>query len=93
MMKDVRDLYPEDLPVECIQECSASGDVYDAVEYWQQQLNFVVDRTNAISYLESTGAWDKSDLEESDDTSLAQRILWIACCDFKEGNDMFYLGD
>lgn len=92
-MKDVLDLYPEDLPEDCIQECSASGDVSEAVSYWQQQLNFVVDRNNAINYLESTGGWEKDELKDSSDDTLAQRILWIACCDFKEGNDMFYLGD
>lgn len=93
MMKYVLDLYPEDLPDNCISECSASGDVFEAVSYWQQQLNFVVDRNNAISYLESTGAWEKDELKDSSDDTLSQRILWIACCDFKEGNDMFYLGD
>lgn len=91
-MKYVLDLYPEDLPDNCISECSASGDVTEAVNYWQQQLNFVVDRNDAIVYLKSTGGWSEDELKDLSDDELAQKVLWIACCDFKEGNDMFYLG-
>src|ERR1039457_2650486 len=73
-------------PASCIESCSASGSVDEAVEYWVSKL----DLTTALepvrhlveSYLKEFGAWD--DLQEADISTLANRILWTACCDIRE---------
>ena len=84
------------LPVECVKECSAPGSVGQTMKFWRNKLNFTVDRQKAIAYL--TGYWD--DPEDWTDTRLAETILWIACVDFSEwdgtressfGSDIFVM--
>lgn len=84
-------LYPEDLPFECIADCSSVGDVSEAVEYWRRHLGFSVDRSRAIDCLCGYGSWERGDLEAMSDEDLAEKILWMACCDFREGSDLFVL--
>lgn len=72
----------DELPRECVEDCSATGSVDHAVEYWCNRLQFTVDREAAIRCLKGYGAWD--DLAETDDETLAQRVLWLACNDFNE---------
>lgn len=74
----------DDIPEQCIKDCSSSGDVSEAVAYWLEKLNFSVDRNKAIDCLEGYGAWDREDMEQESDETIAQRILWIACTDFSE---------
>ena len=88
-----------DLPEQCITDCSASGDVTGAVEHWQRSLPFNVEPEAARRCLAGYGAWDDDDLAAASPTSLAQRVLWLACCDFAEhesnldyGSDLFTLG-
>ena len=73
-------------PVDCIRDCSASGQRDEAVEYWRKKLGFVAAieprRELAERYLEEFGAWD--DLQTADIEVLADRILWTACCDIAE---------
>lgn len=73
-----------DVPRECIDACSASGDISESVEGWRKSLGFYVNREQAIGYLQSTGAWTKEELEESSDDTIGNRILWMACCNFHE---------
>ena len=97
-------LYSEDLPDDCIETCAASGDVYEAVEFWRQELDFTVDRAKAIKTLEATGGWVDEDLNQWDDERIARTILWLACNDFNEydpdedgnsncGSDIYVLGE
>lgn len=95
------ELLLEELPEDCIRECSASGDVTAAVEHWCKALPFGVEPEAARRYLASTGGWDPGELEAADPDTLAQRVLWIACCDFGEyledpdgacGTNVFILG-
>lgn len=73
-------------PAECIVDCSASGSVDEAVDVWVLRLDLVRAlepvRSLAESYLKEFGAWD--DLKSAELSTLAQRILWTACCDIKE---------
>lgn len=73
-------------PADCIEDCSASGAVDDAVEYWRVNLNFASalepHRDHVKAYLKEFGAWD--DLDEADIITLANRVLWIACWDIRE---------
>ncbi len=85
---DIDDL-PEDIRDECISDCSGQGDVSQAVEYWREKLNFTVNRNKAIQCLAGYGSWSRSELAKSTDEQLADRILWLACCNFNEwdGNE------
>ena len=79
------------LSEECIKDCSHSGDCFDDVEFWVKKLDFQVPREKAILYLKETGGWSAEELDSLDDVGLAQKILWLACCDFKENGEWFGL--
>jgi hypothetical protein len=90
----------DQLPPECIDDCSRPGPADEAVAYWLRELGFTVDRARAINCLENYGAWEREELEASDDDTLASRVLWLACGDFNEwdgtdsspaGSDIFCL--
>jgi hypothetical protein len=91
----------QDLPMQCITECSAPGDVTGAVECWRTKLRFSVNLLRAREYLLGTGAWDEDEVAALSDDIVAGRILWMACCDFAEydpeddsaGSDVFCLED
>lgn len=94
------DLSIDDLPRECIEDCSAPGPVDEAVAYWRERLEFTVDRERAIRCLEGYGAWERAQLEADTPETLAERVLWLACCAFNEwdgtpesssGSDIFVL--
>jgi hypothetical protein len=70
------------LPDACVYACSASGDVEQAVDFWLEELQFKVPMVKARAYLTEFGAWD--DLDEVDQHTLAQRVLWVACCEIDE---------
>lgn len=77
------------IPADCIEACSGSGRVDDSVEYWRIKLNLsaILEPVRPLveSYLKEYGAWD--DLQTADIDTLADRILWTACCDIKEQGD------
>jgi len=81
----------QDLPDECVSDCSAQGTVDDAVEYWTTELEFTVPRKLAIDWLAEFGAWplksNKYDqgLNDMTDRQLAEKVLWLGCCDQKDG--------
>jgi len=76
----------KEIPEECVNDCSASGDVSQAVKEWTLKLEFVVPSLKqARNYLDEFGAWD--DLNRQGSFSLAQKVLWIGCCDIKENGD------
>lgn len=82
-------IYPEDIPEEAIHDCSATGDVSEAVAYWVRKLGFSVPAHDARLYLQGFGAWEEEELE--DEATNTERVLWLACCSFKEGNDIVCL--
>lgn len=71
-----------DPPQECIEECSAGGDVLPAVQYWVGQLEFSADVDGTRAYLQSTGGWELDELQ--DHATNLERLLWIVCCDIRE---------
>jgi hypothetical protein len=87
----------EDLPEQCIYDCSGSGDAGPAVEAWRERLDFQVGRDRAIAGLLCYGAWTVAELEAKADENIAEIVLWLACCDFREyldfgeGSDVFVL--
>jgi hypothetical protein len=81
----------EDVPQECIGDCSSPGDVSESVDYWRGKLGFTVDRAKAIDCLKGYGAWEDEELEGFSDEDIERRILWLACGDFQEGSDIFVL--
>ncbi len=66
-----------ELPQDCVDQCSHSGQCVDDVRFWLKELDFQVPRDKAIVYLRGFGAWD--DLEDMTDEDLAEKVLWIAC--------------
>lgn len=74
----------DQLPRECIADCSAPGPADEAVTAWRKRLGFTVDRDGAIRYLQGTGAWELDELQQADSDTLAERILWLACGDFRD---------
>lgn len=72
------------LPAECIRDCSAQGSVDEAVDYWRTKLEFTVDRAKTITCLTGYGAWEPEDLAAEDDDTLAGRVLWLACGNFRD---------
>ncbi len=77
------------IPADCIESCSASGSVDDAVEYWRNKLGLVEIlqpvRELVERYLKEFGAWD--DLQTADMETLADRVLWTACSDIRENGE------
>lgn len=73
-------------PADCIRDCSAGGRVDASVECWRLELKFAEAlepvRPLVERYLKEFGAWD--DLTTADMDTLADRVLWSACCDIRE---------
>lgn len=96
-MFDAYGNFTGELPAECIRDCSESGAVDDAVTDWRKSLEFTVPRMQAIRYLRAFGAWpvetDEYDtgLVDMTDDALADKVLWIACCEIRETGEWFGL--
>lgn len=84
-------LYRDQLPAECITDCCHQGDCLEDVQAWRKRLNLTVDRARAEACLLGYGAWDADDLALMDDDEIAERILWCACGNFREGSDIYVL--
>lgn len=85
------DLISGDLPAQCIEDCSHSGDCLGDTVYWRAKLNLTVNRERAIQCLHGYGAWEDVELAEMTDERLAETILWLACGTFSDGGDLFVL--
>lgn len=86
------ELLASDLPADCIYDCSEPGcDAEPAVEFWISELGFSVDRRRAVDCLLGYGAWSESELDQMPDHEIAKKVLWIACNDFSEGDDAYFL--
>ena len=74
----------KDLPEECIEELSGSGDKTSATEMWVEELGFDKDIPVDIfkKYIRSTGTDD--DPEKMSETDMAEFVLWSICNDIKE---------
>ena len=77
-------LYIEDLPQECIDDCSGPGPADEAVTFWRKKLNFTVDHKKAVRYIKESGAWSKEELDHMSNDEIAEIILWLACGVFSE---------
>ena len=96
-----RELTIDDLPKDCIEDCTWPGcDAAPACQHWRQELGFTVDRERAIGCLADYGAWERDELAASSDEDLAEKVLWLACGSFSEwdgtedcacGSDIFVL--
>lgn len=97
-----REICIEDLPQECIDECSAPGPADETVAAWRKDERVAavlarLDPRQVRSHLKGYGAWDEEEL--ADDDQNLTRVLWLACGDFREfqvggsaaGSDVFYL--
>lgn len=75
-------LYMEDIPLDCINECMVPGQSSDAaIAKWLKKLDFTVDIDKARKFIKSYGI-DEVDFKSDED--LAPWVLWIACGAFKD---------
>lgn len=70
------------LPTDCIEQCSASGSVDEAVDYWQKQLQLNLNKADMIKELNEYGCWET--LEYDSRETLERRIIWLAAGDMAD---------
>lgn len=70
------------LPGACIDDCSGSGDVSEAVAFWVRRLGFDAPEAGTREYLKGFGAWDDDQL--GDHATNVERLLWSIACDLHE---------
>ena len=78
------DLAIQQLPRECVEDCSRPGPADAAVQHWREVLGFTVDRERATACILGYGAWDADDLAAKSDEDIADIVLWLACGNFSE---------
>lgn len=78
-----------ELPPACIRDCSASGPVDDAVEFWVQRLQFDGPPWLIRRHLRGIGCWSAAEL--CDHQANRRRLLWIWACDCREGLQLLHL--
>jgi len=78
-----------ELPPACIRDCSASGPVDEAVEFWLQRLEFDGPPWLMRRHLRGYGAWSAADL--CDHQANRRRLLWIWACNCREGEPLLVL--
>lgn len=81
------------LPLECICDCSGSGERDRDVSAWVKRLNFDGPAWLFREYLKECGAWDSRDL--CDHNENRKRVLWIWACNCRKypgEYDYLYLG-
>lgn len=84
-MHIIDNLYMEDIPVDCINECMVPGQPSDAaIAKWAEKLDFTVDIGNARRFIKSYGI---DEVDKMTDTDLAHWVLWIAVGAFKDQLD------
>ena len=78
-----------ELPPECVADCSSSGPVDDAVEFWVCRLEFDGPPWLMRRHLRGYGAWSTADL--CDHQANRRRLLWIWACNCREGDSLLAL--
>jgi hypothetical protein len=79
------------MPIECVKACSHAGDCSEDVKAWRKRINFTVPRHLAIPWLKEFGAHTAESMAWFTDDEIAEQVLWLFCCDIKEGNPVFGL--
>jgi hypothetical protein len=70
------------LSEECVRDCSSSGPVDDAVEYWARKTSLNMSDEDLKAELKEYGAWEDEELNDRETNE--RRIVWIAACNIKE---------
>ena len=71
------------LSAECIADCCTPGkDRAARISRWRLELDFTVDRVNAVHFLSQYSAWSTERLSTMTDAEVADDILWNAACCF-----------
>jgi hypothetical protein len=80
-----------ELPQNVIDDAPLSGPFDDYADYLLKTYDVQVTLADSIAFLREYGAWDESELQNSDDNKA--RILWLSCLDCKENETpYFYMG-
>jgi hypothetical protein len=78
-----------ELPLECITDCSASGPVDDAIDFWLDRLQFDGPPWLIRRHLRGYGAWPEREL--CDHQANRRRLLWIWACNSHDGDSVLVL--
>ena len=78
-----------ELPPACIRDCSSSGAVDDAVEFWVNRLDFDGPPWLMRRHLRGYGAWSAADL--CDHQANRRRLLRIWACNCRDGDSLLAL--
>ena len=78
-----------ELPPACIRDCSSSGAVDEAVEFWVNRLDFDGPPWLMRQHLKGYGAWSAADL--CDHQANRRRLLWIWACNCRDGDFLLAL--
>lgn len=70
------------LPQECIQDCSGSGDRTADIQAWVKRLKFDGPAWLFREHLKEYGCWDSTQLGNHQDN--CERVLWIWACECAE---------
>lgn len=72
------------LPLNCIEECTLSGDNSDGCEYWIEELGLQIPCETCRDWLSQEGAWCDGELNRMNNCELNTRVLWLAAWLAKE---------
>ena len=78
-----------ELPPACICDCSSSGAVDEAVEFWVRRLDFDGPPWLMRRHLRGYGAWSAADL--CDHQANRRRLLRIWACNCRDGDSLLAL--
>lgn len=80
-------LFLEGVPMSAIQEISSIGEQTENVRYYIDECMFSLNEEETErgkEYLQSTGGWMKEEIAEMTSEEVAQKLLWLFCCDTAE---------
>lgn len=76
------------LTPECVSDCSAQGQVVEAVKFWAEQNPNAFDGISdesLVSVLKPYGAWEDDEMKDRQEN--IYRVIWLAACQSKEENE------
>jgi hypothetical protein len=73
---------------EALLDCGASGDASEAVAYVLSSFEVTGEPDDCRAMLAGYGAWD--DAELSDHQTNLKRLVWLAGCDLREQNEIYF---
>ncbi len=81
-----------EIPQDVIDDAPRTGPFDEYADYLYETFEVECSLADSIKYLKSTGAWEKSELQDLELN--IKRVLWLAVMDCKENKtNYFYMGE